>query len=1071
MPSSVRQPRPAAALQPRPAKFLAPRPRHVLHRPRLHALLDDAAPARAIWLQGQAGAGKSTLAAAWSGRSGRAMAWFRVDATDLDPDSACAALASLLATCTRRRLAPALLQAPPRGDALALQAHARQFFRAFHALGGPMVLVFDDVHAAPSPAFEALLQAAMDEAPDASTVVMTSRQAPRGVLLESVARGELWTIDGEALNFSAEEAQALLAPRLGAEQARLLHARTGGWAAGLALLAARGVTGPLDAEQLVADFFSQRVLGVLDDTQRQLLAAVSLLPEVDDATLQALGLGPEAADRLDALCEQPGFVQRLGRGRRCWRLHDLLAESVQAHWDGLGNAAWRTATLQAAAALHAGQGRLQAALALLMRAGAAAQAGGLWRAQAPGLLRQGRVQELKRAFAVLDPALAAVDAAALAQRGLAAWLAQDADTGEWFDRAWAALDAAAVPAASAPRLVLASAALNAQFTGWRSYAGREEWLQRFLAAWPVRAELADPDEGLRVDKSALLVFVTHRMASLPEPEQQALVERVLDTIAQRPAVVPAAAGIDPNVVVSASSSLVEWCNYRGDRALLARLADLSLPWLAAPGLAGTHHASWWITYGWVSARLVLGRGDIPEGEAALEHGVKVAQDCGAPDIIFYGLTNLVAAALSRHDLAQAEARLRLLQEAAAQRTGVSEQPTQQATIHLLAARCLTLRGDAATALVRMERALELARASEFPTSETWVYHLGHVQVLTALGREAEAVTLAEQQAGVYEGMRSDYLQALAALAHCALAWREGRPAGPSHVQACVQIAARHGWLALGNFLHERVAQLAAEALALGLEREFVRQMIHQRRLRAPHPDAADWPWPLRVHALGGFELLCDGRALDFGARPQKKPLDLLRMLVARGPAPLDTATLLDALWPDADGDRAKASLDMAVLRLRKLLGHDEALRLEHGRLGLNRGLVWVDSWAWAAGQALPYGGPLFGAAAPELAWAAQREALHLLFLRRSHAEGERLERAGRPREALALYEAALSQDPLDEAQHRGAIRCLLALGEGAAAQRALERCRERLRSGLGVAPAAATEALLAPMRSGAARAR
>jgi DNA-binding SARP family transcriptional activator len=266
---------------------------------------------------------------------------------------------------------------------------------------------------------------------------------------------------------------------------------------------------------------------------------------------------------------------------------------------------------------------------------------------------------------------------------------------------------------------------------------------------------------------------------------------------------------------------------------------------------------------------------------------------------------------------------------------------------------------------------------------------------------------------------------------------------------------------VGNFLHGHAAQLAAAALALGVERDFVQQMVRQRRLQAPNPDAADWPWPLRVHALGGFAVWCDGQARDFGARPQKKPLDLLRLLVARGPAPLDTASVQDALWPEAEGDRAKASLDMAVLRLRKLLGLDDALRLDNGHLGLNRQWVWVDSWAWAAGQPLTYAGPLFGHAPPELPWAAQRESLHLQFLRRCHDEGDRLERAGRVDEALALYEAALAQDALDEALHRGAIRCHLALGEVAAAQRAFARCKSQLQAGLGIAPAPATQALLA----------
>ena len=283
-------------------------------RPRLHALLSDAAPARALWLHAQAGAGKSTLAAAWAADSGRALAWFRVDATDLDLAAACAGLATLLSTLTRRRLPAAVLQAPPQGDDTALRAYLRHFFRAFHALCGPLVLVFDDVHAAASPGFEALLLAALDEIPARSMLVMTSRHPPQGVLLDAVARGDLWVMDGDALDFTADEAEALLAPRLGAEQARLLHARTGGWAAGLTLFAARPAR-PEEAELLVASFFSQRVLGVLDAAQRQLLAAVSLRPEVDDHTLQALGLGAEAAGQLDALCEQLGFVQRLRQGR------------------------------------------------------------------------------------------------------------------------------------------------------------------------------------------------------------------------------------------------------------------------------------------------------------------------------------------------------------------------------------------------------------------------------------------------------------------------------------------------------------------------------------------------------------------------------------------------------------------------------------------------------------------------------------------------------------------------------------------------------------------------------------
>lgn len=1041
------------------ARFLPPRPRNPVLRPRLHGLLDDAAGARGIWLQALAGSGKSTLAAAWAAASGRQVAWFRVDATDADLATTFAALTSLLATLSRRRLPATLWRAVPRGDEAALQLFARLYFRAFHAHCGPVVLVLDDVHAAASLGLTTLLQAAIEEAPATSTVLMTSRQPPSGGLLECAARGDLHVVHAAALDFTVEEAVALLSPTCGAEQAQRLFAYSGGWAAGLTLLAANpsGAADEDNARCSIQEHFSQRVLGLLQPDQCQLLAAVSWLPEVDDAALQALNLGPDAAPRLDQLCAQVGLVQRLRGSQRCWRLHDLLRQALQTRWADGVSADERRQVLLASARVQAQRGRLQAAVELLLQAAEAAQAQHVWCEQAPGLLRQGRALELQRAFALLDPARAHAQADVLTLRGLAAWLMQDPDTATWFDQAWAVLDADASPPGSPERLLAAAAALNAQFSGWRSYVGHSDWLQRFLAAWPARALISDVETGLRVDKSAILCFLTHRSAPLPDLDRQQLVQRVLKVLAQ-----PSVA-VDPNVAVSASSTLVEWCNYTDDRALLAQLADVTPPWLTQPSLAGTALASWWISYGWVSVRLVMGRSDLPEGEAAVAQGVALAQACGAPDVAFYGLTNLVAAAASRHQLDQAEQRLQQLQAVAAERTGAAQQPTQQATIHLLAARLLTLRGDASTALVRVNRALELARVSDFPISETWVYHLGQVQVLIALQREDQALAVVQQQATVFDGLRRDYLQALGFLAQLARAWRQGQPTQADQVQACVDLAARHGWTALGNHLPAVVAQLAAAALAQGVQREFVLAMVRQRRLAAPQPHLTDWPWPLRIQALGGFAVTAQDQPLDFGARPQKKPLDLLRLLVARGPAPLDTNTVLDALWPEAEGDRAKASLDMAVLRLRKLLGQDDAVRLEGGHLALNRRWVWVDAWAWAAGQPVPYAGPLFGKAPPELAWAAQREALHGQFLRRCRTQGQALERLNQWSQALALYESALEQDVLEEALHAGVIRCHLALGEPAAAQRAFARCRAQLQAGLGVQPAKATRALLASL--------
>jgi DNA-binding SARP family transcriptional activator len=201
--------------------------------------------------------------------------------------------------------------------------------------------------------------------------------------------------------------------------------------------------------------------------------------------------------------------------------------------------------------------------------------------------------------------------------------------------------------------------------------------------------------------------------------------------------------------------------------------------------------------------------------------------------------------------------------------------------------------------------------------------------------------------------------------------------------------------------------------------------------------------------------------IQFGPKPPRKPLELLKLLVARGPGAIDMATVFDALWPDAEGAEARGAFDMAVLRLRKLLGRDDALRLDGGRIGFDPACVWVDAFAFQHGAIDDYPGPLFGEDVVAPWWAGARERLHQRFLRLAQDRGRALEQRGEFEQALSLYEAALAQDPLAENLYRGAIRCHLATGRAADALRVFRRCRDQLSIVLGVAPSAATADLVA----------
>lgn len=84
--------------------------------------------------------------------------------------------------------------------------------------------------------------------------------------------------------------------------------------------------------------------------------------------------------------------------------------------------------------------------------------------------------------------------------------------------------------------------------------------------------------------------------------------------------------------------------------------------------------------------------------------------------------------------------------------------------------------------------------------------------------------------------------------------------------------------------------------------------------------------------------------LRFTGKTQKKPLELLKALIAFGGRNVPEAKLQDALWPEAEGDSASQALATTLFRLRKLAG-DKLIERGEGRLTLSATVCWVDCWA------------------------------------------------------------------------------------------------------------------------------
>jgi len=183
--------------------------------------------------------------------------------------------------------------------------------------------------------------------------------------------------------------------------------------------------------------------------------------------------------------------------------------------------------------------------------------------------------------------------------------------------------------------------------------------------------------------------------------------------------------------------------------------------------------------------------------------------------------------------------------------------------------------------------------------------------------------------------------------------------------------------------------------------------------------------PVRVFTLGRFQVKVEGAPLRFGRKAQRRPLDLLKLLIAYGGEGVSAEQIAEDLWPDAEGDAALAALRTTLSRLRKLIGARAVLGDVRG-LTLNQEACWVDMLALQRRLADANGAPLAHTALEEVLSLCRGEFLpgesHLppvlsararlqrLLLRRFAEFGQQFEQAGQTARAIDLYRRCLEID-------------------------------------------------------------
>jgi LuxR family transcriptional regulator, maltose regulon positive regulatory protein len=193
------------------------------------------------------------------------------------------------------------------------------------------VIALDDLHHVDDAVAMAFVDGLLARLPERWTLAATTRRQPALRLARLRASGLLTELRSADLQFTRDEAMALLLPAgLDEAAAEALHRRTMGWPAGLrlALVGARGDQAGGAIDRQAFDFLTAEVLAQLEPALREFLLQTSVLRELDAPRCEALTGDPHAWAHLDALERLDLFVTVVGDQPRTLRLHDLFRDAL-----------------------------------------------------------------------------------------------------------------------------------------------------------------------------------------------------------------------------------------------------------------------------------------------------------------------------------------------------------------------------------------------------------------------------------------------------------------------------------------------------------------------------------------------------------------------------------------------------------------------------------------------------------------------------------------------------------------------------------------------------------------------
>lgn len=1039
-----------------PNKLNPPQHSRALNRQRLFHLLDRCLEHPVTWISGPAGAGKTTLVLSYLKARGLTPLWYQVDESDCD----LASFFSHLSLLTKQHAPPPSRLPPLTAEYLhGIPVFTRNFAEQFYQhLPAGSVLVFDNYQdAGPKNPLDALLPDLLDTIPPHLHILFLSRRIPPDTLSHLLDNAHVQSINWQHLQFTEEEIHDLVElqdsrPSFSRNEIANLHESTQGWAASLVLMLehpfdkAQHLINEGHSRERIFEYYANELFHSADGNVKEFLLKTAVLQNIDAEIATAVTGNPESRKILEDLAQRNYFIFKQTGTPDNFQIHPLFRDFL------LDTAKQSLGEQLARIQRHAAD--------ILMERGDILHAAELWHQaedwdklldlilqHGQTLIDRGHFNTLKHWIGLLPDDIRSAHYWLYYWQGLIEIAIKPASAIGYFTSAYQLSQSQSDPLA---QVLSWCGAVHAYTYSWGEVASLDGWIADLETILELTEKIADPELQEQVDYAAYLALM-YRQPQHDRMKDYA--DKVWNIILD---------GHCFQTRIKAASQLLfyfVWWSGDFDKAdILVQTMQKKLEHPDAPPLVKiTWHSMLSCYY------------DTAFNSDACDKSIRTGLSLSDQTGIYIWKAWLYVKGcllnLQKGDLDQSAGFLEQLQLAIH-----PEDLTNQAIYYHFRAWYHLLENNIEGVRENVLIACRLSRRAGNVIIDIMT-HIGYAKYLIHTGETRKALDLLHRLRKKALQMNARPMAFLSYIPEVDYLLKSGqRDRGIDLLRDMFTTTRTYSAIWWSD---EEFSRFCALALQYDINPVYVRQIIARHRLRPPADQYTDqWPYPVKIYTLGRFRLLLNDSPIQFSGKVQKKPLELLKTLLALGGRDVREELLTDALWPDASGDAAHDSLRTTIMRVRKLLNIKEAIHFKEGKVSLDPEHCWVDCWSFERmsnisefkGPALDYALGLYHNhflpdepdSYPVL---SMRERLRNKFVRTIQGLGAQYENDDLWDKAIEIYRQGLEVDDLAEIFYQGLMRCHHKLGQQSETEKIYRHCHNLLNEKLGLAPSSGTRQL------------